>query len=261
MATLHVRNVPDPLYEALRERAAENGRSIGAQTVCLIQESVLASDLERHALGRLIRRRRGGGSGFFTRFVAEARQAVVDAQGEARALGHNYIGTEHLLVALAAGSSTAADVLAELGLAPESCRERVVDAVGRGGEQPSGRLPFTPPSKKALELALREALRLRDSHIGPEHILLGVAAEEEGVGARILREAGADLEQLRASVLLTRARHPHAAPPVAAEPAEEFRVVELDGSARDWEAQLNAPAAEGLELVDIVERRAIFRRP
>ena len=257
MATLHVRNVPDPLYEALRERAAQNGRSIGAETVCLFEDALFGAELAQRWPGRLIRRRRGGGSGFFARFVAAGRQAVVDAQGEARALGHDYIGTEHLLLALASGRTAAADALAQHGLPPERCRERVLELVGRGDAEPSGSLPFTPHSKKVLELALREALRLRDSHIGPEHILLGIAAETESVAARILNEAGADLERLRASVLLGRARHPHATP---GEPADEFRVVELAGSAVEWEGQLNAAAADGLELVEVVERRAIFRR-
>ena len=226
-----------------------------------MEDSLLGADLAQRWPGRLIRRHRAGASGFFTRVVAAARQAVYDAQGEARALGHDYIGTEHLLLALASGQTGAADALERLGLTPERCRERVLELVGRGEAEPSGRLPFTPSAKKVLELALREALRLRDSHIGPEHILLGVAAEEESVGARILAEAGIDLEQLRASVLLGRARVPPAAMDVGSEPAEEFRVVELDGSADEWEAQLNATAAEGLELVEVVERRAIFRRP
>ena len=260
MATLHVRNVPDPLYEALRQRAAQNGRSIGAETVCLFEDSLLGAELAQRWPGRLIGRRRAGATGFFTRFVAAARQAVVDAQGEARALGHDHIDTEHLLLALASGQTGAADALERLGVTPERCRERVLELVGRGEAEPSGRLPFTANAKNVLELALREALQLRDSHIGPEHILLGIAAEEEGIGARILAEAGAGLEQLRASVVLGRARVPPAGMHAGTEPAEEFRVIELDGSADDWEAQLNAAAADGLDLVEVVERRAIFRR-
>src|SRR5690348_7665358 len=145
MATLHVRNVPDDLYELLRERAAENDRSIGAETVQLLQEHFMTTRTAQ-TLGRL--RRRPSGSGHFTRFSLAARQAVVTAQEEARTLGHNHVGTEHLLLGVLRQAPELAD------LSPDDVRAQLRPSEG----QPTGQIPFTPAAKKALELALRSAL-------------------------------------------------------------------------------------------------------
>src|SRR5581483_5703623 len=101
MATLHVRNVPDELYELLRERAAANGRSIGAETCQLLFERLVAAAGRPRAFPLPgLRRRPVGEPGPFTRFTTEARQAIVVAQQEARALHHGHVGTDHLLLAL-----------------------------------------------------------------------------------------------------------------------------------------------------------------
>jgi ATP-dependent Clp protease ATP-binding subunit ClpC len=135
----------------------------------------------------------------FERFTERARQVVVLAQDEARALGHNYIGTEHILLGLLREEEgVAARVLEGLDVTAEEVRAQVERLVGQGDEEiVTGQIPFTPRAKKVLELALREALSLKHSYIGPEHILLGVVRENDGVAARILLDLGADAEKIR----------------------------------------------------------------
>src|SRR5450756_1725387 len=107
----------------------------------------------------------------FERFTERARQVVVLAQEEARALKHNYIGTEHLLLGLLREEEgVAARVLAGLEVSVEEVRAAVVRIVGSGEESPQGQIPFTPRAKKVRELALREALSLGHNYIGTEHI-------------------------------------------------------------------------------------------
>jgi ATP-dependent Clp protease ATP-binding subunit ClpC len=137
----------------------------------------------------------------FERFTERARQVVVLAQDEARTLGHNYIGTEHILLGLLREEEgLAARVLETLGITLERGRAEVARIIGRGDEAASGQIPFTPRAKKVLELALREARSLRHNSIGPEHILLGLVRENEGVASQIMLEFGADAEKVRNEV-------------------------------------------------------------
>jgi hypothetical protein len=138
----------------------------------------------------------------FERFTERARQVVVLAQEEARALSHNYIGTEHILLGLLReDQGIAARALESLGVTVERVRVQVVRIVGAGEEATSGQIPFTPRAKKVLELALREALSLSHNYIGTEHILLGLIRENEGVAARILLDFDADSEKVRNEVI------------------------------------------------------------
>jgi len=138
----------------------------------------------------------------FERFTDRARRVVVLAQEEARKLQHNYIGTEHLLLGLAAEQhGLAGRALARFGMSYASVREEVMARVGTGSEQPAGRIPFTPRAKKSLELALREALALHHNYIGTEHILLGIEREGDGVAAQILTAHDAGYEAVRAVLL------------------------------------------------------------
>ena len=138
----------------------------------------------------------------FERFTERARQVVVLAQEEARALKHNYIGTEHLLLGLLREEEgVAARVLEGLDVSVEEVRAAVVRIVGSGEEEPQGQIPFTPRAKKVLELALREALSLGHNYIGTEHILLGLVREDEGVAARILLDLDAEAEKIRNEVM------------------------------------------------------------
>jgi ATP-dependent Clp protease ATP-binding subunit ClpA len=154
----------------------------------------------------------------FERFTDQARRVVVLAQEEARLLGHGYIGTEHILLGLLAeGEGLAFQALASLGISMDAAREQVAEIIGEGTGQPSGHIPFTPRTKKVLELSLREAQRLGDSYIGTEHILLGLAREGEGVGAQVMDRLGAGKDRVLAQVLLTK----------RAAPGEELRRVSI----------------------------------
>jgi len=169
----------------------------------------------------------------FERFTRDARQAVTAAQRAARELGHRRLGTEHLLLGIAAADDAAAATLAAGGATPERLRAILADTApaealsaigidleevrrraeasfgpgalergrGRGGDD-SPR--FTPEAKKALELGLREALALGDDYIGTEHVLLGVLRTGERAAVAPLERAGADPAALRAALLATR---------------------------------------------------------
>ena len=129
---------------------------------------------------------------------------MVFAQEEARALGHNRIGTEHLLLGLIREQEgLAAQLLKSLGVPIEEARARVALEVPQAdkGIAAHHQLPFTPRAKKVLELSLREALSLGHDWIGTEHILLGLVRENEGVAARVLLDFGADAETIRDGVI------------------------------------------------------------
>ena len=236
MATLHVRNVPDDLYELLRERSTANDRSIGAETCQLLQQALAFSYADQPPRRLPFPSRRRPGASPFTRFTPEARAAVVVAQEEARALGRNHVGTEHLLLGVLAQD------IGDVGLTAEGVRAQLEP----GDEHPAGRPAFEPEAKRALELALRESVKRGDEAITPEHMLLGIAGTESR-GAELLRGAKLDLSVSQRSRPLGL-------------PDTSFRVVLLEGEAADWESQLNDAAALGYELVEIVDRRAIFRR-
>jgi len=139
----------------------------------------------------------------FERFTERARQVVVLAQGEALALKHDYIGTEHILLGLLREEEgLGARVLEGLGLTVEEVRAQVARIVGTGAEEvTTGQIPFTPRAKKVLELSLREAQGLGHSYIGTEHVLLGLAREGEGVASQVMLDAGITSEDVRGAVL------------------------------------------------------------
>ncbi len=138
----------------------------------------------------------------FARFNGQARAVVTAAQAEARQLGHRRIGTEHILLRLLKGADEPGAVaLSRLGIRYDTAREAVQQAVGSNSNSPvSGTIPFDDRAKKVLELSLREALALGDNFISSEHILLGLIHESPGLGARILREHGADARAVRDEV-------------------------------------------------------------
>jgi ATP-dependent Clp protease ATP-binding subunit ClpC len=171
----------------------------------------------------------------FERFTERARQVVVLAQEEARALEHNYVGTEHILLGLLREEEgLAARTLDSLGVVIEPVRAQVARIVGTGEEVTSGQIPFTPRAKKVLELALREGLTLGHNYIGTEHILLGLARENSGVAARILLDQGVDGERIRAAVidLLGGASAEYTARRIVSRPSPPFQTVPLDPVSR-----------------------------
>jgi ATP-dependent Clp protease ATP-binding subunit ClpC len=139
----------------------------------------------------------------FERFTDRARRVVVLAQEEARLLGHDYIGTEHLLLGLLRESDgVAGRTLDALGISLPAVRARVEEIIGRSSEPlPGGQMPFTPRAKKVLELSLREAINLGHNYIGTEHLLLGLIREGEGVAPQVLVGMGAELTAVRRMVV------------------------------------------------------------
>ncbi|MCD4782042.1 MAG: ATP-dependent Clp protease ATP-binding subunit [Candidatus Omnitrophica bacterium] len=139
----------------------------------------------------------------FNRFTERARKVIVYAKEEARRFNHDYIGTEHLLLGLVReGEGVAAAVLQKLGLDLETIRVEVEKLVQAGSPtQVLGDIPFTPRSKKALELAAEEARALGHNYIGTEHLLLGLVKEGEGMAFRVLLNLGLDLGKLRNEVM------------------------------------------------------------
>jgi ATP-dependent Clp protease ATP-binding subunit ClpA len=176
----------------------------------------------------------------FERFTDRARLVVVFAQEEARTLQHNYIGTEHLLLGLLREGGAVARAFERFDLSSEEVQARVARIVGRGDEVATGQIPFTPRAKKVLELSLREALKEGKNYIGPEHILLGLVAEGEGVAARILMDF-APLEDIRLAALdagMEEEFKPES-PPLAPEVIDEIDRVRADKEnaleAEEWE--------------------------
>jgi len=174
----------------------------------------------------------------FERFTERARQVVVLAQEEARVLGHNHIGTEHLLLGLLReADGVAARVLSTLKVSLEEVRGEVTGIVGEGDNESQGQIPFTPRAKKVLELALREALSLGHTYIGSEHILLGLLRETEGVAARILNDLEVDADRVRQEVMRVLAgptrRQPTGAASAAAEGKERRSSKVLDQFGRN----------------------------
>jgi ATP-dependent Clp protease ATP-binding subunit ClpC len=138
----------------------------------------------------------------FERFTDRARRVVVRAREEARALDHDYVGTEHVLLGLIdEGGGAAARVLESLRIGPEAVRQRVEALVGRGEQAPSGHVPFTAQAKELLSLALQESRALGHDYIGTEHILLGLIRQGDGVAAQVLTGLGADLNGAREQVI------------------------------------------------------------
>ncbi len=139
----------------------------------------------------------------FERFTDRARRVVVFAQDEARGLNHNWIGTEHLLLAvIREGHGVGAKALESMQISLDAARQQVESMIGRG-QNPvgDGHIPFTPRAKKVLELSLREALQLGHDYIGTEHILLGLIREGDGVAAQVLVSLGCDLNRARQQVI------------------------------------------------------------
>lgn len=140
----------------------------------------------------------------FERFTDRARRVVVLAQDESNLLGHDYIGTEHLLLGLIAeGDGIAGKALTDLGLSLESVREAVEHVVGRGDGVPSGQhIPFTKNGKNVLEQGLRQALFLGHSYIGTEHLLLGLLVIENTAAEKVLIRCEVGTTQAYKQVLL-----------------------------------------------------------
>jgi ATP-dependent Clp protease ATP-binding subunit ClpC len=178
----------------------------------------------------------------FSNFTERAQRAIKLAQQEADRFNHPYVGTEHLLLGLIVlGEGVAVNVLESLGISLEKVRLEVERTVGQGPEtKTAGNIPFTPRSKKVLQLAMAEAQALSHNYVGTEHILLGLLHEGEGVAAQILRNMNVDIATARTEVLKELdpdfSPDEEAAPAATAEkkkPAAKSRTPALDTFGRD----------------------------
>jgi hypothetical protein len=187
----------------------------------------------------------------FERFTDGARRVVVLAQEESRLLNHNYIGTEHILLGLLSEpEGVAREALEPFGISLEAARHDVEEIVGTGTAAPTGHIPFTPRAKKVLELSLREALQLGHNYIGPEHVLLGLVREGEGVGAQVLAKHKAKLATVRDRVRELAAELPRAEEAVTVRTAG--RAPYTVGAA--YPREPSAPMPELLRVVPIARQ-------
>ena len=138
----------------------------------------------------------------FERFTEKAIKVIMLAQEEARRLGHNFVGTEQVLLGLIGeGTGVAAKTLKTMGVTLKDARVEVEKIIGRGSGFVAVEIPFTPRAKRVLELSLDEARQLGHNYIGTEHLLLGLIREGDGVAARVLENLGVDLNKVRSNVI------------------------------------------------------------
>ena len=147
--------------------------------------------------------------GPFDRFNDRAKRVLALAQDEAIRFNHNYIGVEHLLLGLVReGEGVAARVLDSLGIDLSKARSSVEVMIGRGkGTTSPSEITLSPRTKKVIELAVDESRKLGHSHVGTEHLLLGIVREGQSVGAGVLESMGVNLEQVRHQVIAVLGQH------------------------------------------------------
>lgn len=138
----------------------------------------------------------------FERFTDSAIKVIRLAHEEARRLGHNFVGTEQILLGLVGeGNGIAAKALKSLGINLKEAREEIEKIIGRGSGFVAVEIPFTPRSKRVLELSLEESRTLGQDYVGTEHLLLGLIRDGEGVAAKVLINLGVDAQEIRAKVI------------------------------------------------------------
>ena len=138
----------------------------------------------------------------FERFTEKAIKVIMLGQEESRRLGHNFVGTEQILLGLIGeGTGIGPKVLRSMGINLKDARVEVEKLVGRGTGFVAVEIPFTPRAKRVLELSLEEARQLGHNYIGTEHLLLGILREGEGVATRVLKNLGVDLAKVRSQII------------------------------------------------------------
>nr|QCI07297.1 Clp protease ATP binding subunit [Leiomenia cribrosa] len=138
----------------------------------------------------------------FERFTEKAIKVIMLAQEEARRLGHNFVGTEQILLGLIGeGTGIAAQVLKSMNVNLKDARIEVEKIIGRGSGFVAVEIPFTPRAKRVLELSLEEARQLGHNYIGTEHLLMGLVREGEGVAARVLENLAVNVSSIRTEVI------------------------------------------------------------
>ena len=133
---------------------------------------------------------------FYDSFTKGAQRVLVIAQEEARRMGHNYVGTEHILLGTVKEESSVSSLLEKLDVTYERVCDEIEELVGMGDFNFSEAFGYTPRTKRVLEMSREEAAKLQQNYVGVEHILLALLLEREGVANRILRDIGVDTQQL-----------------------------------------------------------------
>ncbi len=137
----------------------------------------------------------------FDKFSERSAQVFVEAQNEAKEMGHSYVGTEHILLAILKQDSPISESLAEIGITYSRAKNEVISIVGMGMRGMANSPQMTPRAKRIIELAYEEAKYLGSEKIQPEHILLGIIREGEGIAVHVLKKMGADLSFLRRTII------------------------------------------------------------
>jgi hypothetical protein len=134
----------------------------------------------------------------FERFTERARKVLSQSEDEAHRLGHGFVGTEHILLALVEGNDgLGVRVLDDAGISKPLVEERILALIKRGTAAEEENVPFTPRAKAALRSAAEEALRLGHNYVGTEHLLLGLLSDEDSVAAKVLRDLDASYDVIR----------------------------------------------------------------
>jgi ATP-dependent Clp protease ATP-binding subunit ClpC len=136
-------------------------------------------------------------------FTERVRHTLARAREHTVALGHDYVGTEHILLALLESGGVGPATLQYMNIDLEEAAELVKRTAKAGRMDPTRGpdLPYTSPSKKVLEMSMSEARAMNHSYVGTEHLLLGLLAEKQGVAAQVLNELGVQLNEARQQVL------------------------------------------------------------
>ncbi|QCX33804.1 ATP-dependent Clp protease ATP-binding subunit [Caloramator sp. E03] len=138
----------------------------------------------------------------FGGFTERSQRAFYTAAEEAQRLGHNYIGTEHVLLGIAKEGGQASKILKEFGVTENKIKDLIIEIEGQGDiELRLQEIPLTPRTKRLIEISRNEARNLNQNFIAPEHLLLALTVENEGVAIAILQKLGVDLSKLRNEII------------------------------------------------------------
>jgi ATP-dependent Clp protease ATP-binding subunit ClpA len=190
----------------------------------------------------------------FERFDEAAERVVAFAQDEARAMGHWYVGTEHLLLGLVADDGPAGRAFQELGVTLEGARAQVTSEVPPSNNEPPGEIPLSPRARGTLEGAPRQAMGFKEDVVGTEHLLLALLIERDSRTASVLTLLGCPPDLLRTTVLAQRAAPKPKAPAAGVAPA-------LAERARDIAQARGATAPDAGDLMlALADRSAMLSR-
>ncbi|MEK6569132.1 MAG: ATP-dependent Clp protease ATP-binding subunit [candidate division NC10 bacterium] len=194
----------------------------------------------------------------FERFTERARKVIILAREEAIRLGHNFVGTEHLLLGLIReGDGLAVAILKKLNVNISAVKAEIEKIVSAGSEfSPAGEIPFTPQAKKVLEYAISEARSLGHNYIGTEHLLLGLIREGEGTASLVLRDFGVSVAAAKAQAQELLGEQASKSPTSTRTPALDEFGVDLTAMARqDKLDPVIGREAEIERVIQILSRR------